>query len=83
MKKQQCEICGIELTETNRSKSYRNGSWYDEPVEDWEKLVEEGYAQKCEHKGIVYCCTKKGLQAIANATGLQIRYTIEVEPIKE
>lgn len=63
-------------------EAYRNGSYYNEPVEEWELLVVGGYAERIDlsEREITYHCTKKGLKAIADETGLIIRYTIEVEP---
>ena len=66
-------------------ETYRNGSYYNEPVEEWELLVVGGYAERIDlsEREIIYHCTKKGLKAIADETGLFIRYTIEVEPTKQ
>ena len=66
-------------------EAYRNGSYYNEPVEEWELLVAGGYAERIDlsEREITYHCTKKGLKAIADETGLIIRYTIEVEPTKQ
>ena len=65
-------------------EAYRNSSYYNKPVEDWELLVAGGYAERIDlsESEIAYHCTKKGLKAIADETGLIIRYTIEVEPTK-
>ena len=66
-------------------EAYRNCVYYNEPQEEWEWLHENGFAKKNaseDGKEVFYSCTKEGLQEVANATGLLIRYTIEVEPKK-
>ena len=66
-------------------EAYRNCSYYDKPQVEWEELRLRGLA-KCisseDKTEFVYSLTREGLQEVANATGLLIRYTIEVEPRK-
>lgn len=66
-------------------EAYRNYSCYNEPVEEWELLVVGGYAERRDHndREIIYHLTKKGFQAVADAKGLLIRYTMEFEPNKD
>jgi len=63
-------------------EAYRNHSYYNKPQADWEYLRMWGLAiDTSKNKNeYVYSLTKKGFQELANATGLLIRYTIEVEP---
>lgn len=61
--------------------AYRRSSCYDEPVPEWEELVNGGYAA-CHSldNSYLYIVTEKGMQEVANATGLMITYKIEIEP---
>ena len=61
--------------------AYRRSVYFDAKDEDWEKLFEGGYAEKRTNgKEWYYTVTKQGMQAVADATKLVIRYTIECEP---
>ena len=61
--------------------AYRNYSAYDEPHTVWEELVSLGLAERNRYDGrFVYRVSRKGMQEVANATGLNIRYTLEFEP---
>ena len=61
--------------------AYRNYSVYDEPHTVWEELVSLGFAERNRYDGrFVYHVSRKGMQEVANATGLNIRYTLEFEP---
>ena len=61
-------------------EAYRRCSLYDEPVKEWESLVEKGFAKRSACGEFWYVVTESGMQAVANATGLMIRYTLEYEP---
>ena len=61
-------------------EAYRRCSLYDEPVKEWENLVEKGFAKRSACGEFWYVVTESGMQAVANATGLTIRYTSEYEP---
>lgn len=64
-------------------EAYRRCSCYDEVDEIWEGLVAKGCA-KHNPCGIGwYVVTESGMQAVANATGLMIRFVLEYEPKKE
>ena len=66
-------------------EAYRNCSYYTEVNNDWEYLVALGYAKRInseDGKEFIYSVTRDGLHVIADATGLLIRYTIEIEPKK-
>ena len=64
--------------------AYRRTSYYDEPVPEWEDLVNEGYADRYTNgREYIYKVTDKGMQEVADETGLLIRYTIEIEPRKQ
>ncbi len=65
-------------------QAYRRTSYYDEPVPEWEDLVNEGYADRYTNgREYIYKVTDKGMQEVADETGLLIRYTIEIEPRKQ
>jgi len=61
-------------------EAYRRCSLYDEPIQDWENLIEKGFARRSACGGFRYVVTESGMQAVANATKLVIRYTLEYEP---
>ena len=63
-------------------EAYRRCSIYDEPVKEWESLVEKGLAKRSACGEFWYVVTESGMKAVANATGLMIRYTLEYEPNK-
>lgn len=61
-------------------EAYRNGSFYDSPVEEWDELVIAGYAtDRRREKDFRYFVSEKGLQFLAEHLGLMIRYTNEYE----
>lgn len=61
--------------------AYRNYSVYNEPHTVWEELCLLDLAERNRYDGdFVYRVSRKGMQEVANATGLIIRYTIEFEP---
>lgn len=61
--------------------AYRRSVVFDSEDEDWEKLYKGGYAEKTvKGKECYYTVTREGMQAVADATKLTIRYTIECEP---
>ena len=64
-------------------EAYRRCSLYDEPVRDWENLIEKGFAKRAACGEYFYVVTESGMQAVANATGLMIRYTLEFEPLRK
>lgn len=61
-------------------EAYRRCSLYDQPVQDWENLIKKGFARRSLCGEFWYVVTESGMQAVANATGLLIRYTLEFEP---
>ena len=60
-------------------EAYRRCSLYDEPIQDWENLIEKGFARRSACGEFWYVVTESGMQAVANATKLVIRYTLEYE----
>jgi len=56
---------------------------YDDVHEVWEGLVEKGYAEHSPCGVGWYVVTESGMQAVANATGLIIRFELEFEPKKK
>ena len=61
--------------------AYRNYSVYGDIHPVWDKLVEFGFAEEKREDGdYVYVVTLKGMQAVADSTGVLIRYTMEVVP---
>lgn len=62
-------------------EAYRNGSYYDEPVKEWDELELSGYAtsRRSEHD-YRYYVRPKGMQLLADHYGLMIRCTDEYEP---
>jgi hypothetical protein len=63
-------------------EAYRRCSCYDEVHETWEGLVAKGYAKHSPCGVGWYVVTESGMQAVANATGLIIRFELEFEPKK-
>ena len=61
-------------------EAYRRCSLYDEPIQDWENLIEKGFARRSACSEFWYVVTESGMRAVANATKLVIRYTLEYEP---
>ena len=61
--------------------AYRNYSVYGDTHPVWEELVSLGLAkrrvQDCDY---VYNVSQEGMQELANATGVLIKYTLEFEP---
>ena len=67
-------------------EAYRRNSFYNEPDEIWESLRAAGLAKRINHeddKKVIYVVTDAGMQSVANATGLMIRYELEFEPKEE
>ena len=60
--------------------AYRRCSLYDKPVQDWENLIKKGFAVRSSAGEFFYVVNENGMQAVANATGLTIRFTLEYEP---
>lgn len=61
-------------------EAYRNGSFYNDPVEEWDELVVAGYATDRRAKNDYrYFVTPKGFQFLANHFKLMIRFTNEYE----
>lgn len=60
-------------------KAYRNGSIYNNDIDELEELVEAGYAKKVNHgqKEVSYHLTDIGFEAVAHLAGIGIRYTKE------
>ena len=55
-----------------------------DPDNSWEELVCEGYAERRLWLGeFMYSLTPKGFKAVANNTGLLIKYTMEFTPEKK
>ena len=61
-------------------EAYRRCSLYDEPIQDWENLIKKGFATRSSAGEFFYVVNESGLQAVANATGLTIKFTLEYEP---
>ena len=65
-------------------EAYRRCSCYNDINETWEGLVKKGYAAKSSPCGLGwYVVTESGMQAVANATNLTIRYKLEFEPFNQ
>lgn len=62
--------------------AYRNYSVYNDPHTVWEELVSLGLAKRrVDGRGFIYNVSQQGMQEVANATGLLIKYTLEFEPM--
>lgn len=61
-------------------EAYRNGSFYDEPVREWDELELAGYAySRRKEKDCRYFVSPKGFQLLADHHKLMIRFTNEYE----
>ena len=64
----------------NCYEAYRNGSFYNDPVQEWDDLVIAGYATDYRAKNDYrYFVSPKGFQFLAEHHKLMIRYTNEYE----
>ena len=66
-------------------EAYRRSSIYNEPDEVWEGLRADGFAKRItrdDGKEFIYVVTETGMQYVANATELTIRYELTFEPQK-
>lgn len=64
-------------------EAYRRYSCYNDINETWEGLVKKGYAKSSPCDLGWYVVTESGMQAVANATNLTIRYKLEFEPCNQ
>lgn len=61
-------------------EAYRRCSCYDKPIQDWENLIDKGFAKRSGCGEYFYVVTESGMKAVANATGITIRYKLEFAP---
>lgn len=61
-------------------EAYRRCSLYDEIDDVWEELVNKGYAKHSPCGVGWYVVTESGMQAVADMTGLTVKFKLEFEP---
>lgn len=74
---------GMNGTEHSLYEAYRRSSFYNEPDEVWESLRKDGLAKRImrdDGKEYIYAVTDKGMQYVANATGLTLLYKLTFTP---
>lgn len=61
-------------------EAYRNGSFYSDPVDEWDELVVAGYAYDCrKEKDYRYHVSPKGFRFLARHYNMTIRFTNEYD----